>query len=257
MMKGLMKKFLCRGRPMTLVVLAGGRSRRMGQDKALLPVPGGVLLGRTIASLAGFFDEVVVSVSTPPRTSGLEGPVLSSARGARVVIAVDAVRRQGPLRGILTGLRAARNEASFVLAGDMPDVSLAAARSVIRKSDFVDCAVAVGTSGLVEPLFGVYKRTCIPAIEDLLAAGRRSVLDLFAVIRTAEVALGLGLMPPNINTPDEYRAYLKKAARPQGINRLKVLGNGIEQKPAEDLRAEKKGQGRPEGRTGRRRLEDR
>ena len=252
-----MKKFLCRGRPMTLVVLAGGRSRRMGRDKARLPVPGGPLLGRTIVSLAGFFDEVVVSVSSLSRASGLEGLVCRSAKGVPTVLAADAVRRQGPLRGILTGLRAARNEASFVLAGDMPDVSSAAVRTIIRRARDSDCAVAAGPAGLKEPLFGVYKRSCLPAIEDLLAAGRRSVLELFGRVRMVEVVLPTALRPANLNTPGEYRAYLKKVARPSGKRRSQVLREGVKQPPAQGLGGEEEAQGGPGGRPGDRRIEGR
>lgn len=193
---------------MTLVVLAGGRSRRMGRDKALLPVARGILLERVTGALAGFFDEIVVSVSSGRRARLLEDRLSSLARPAPVLCLADEVAGQGPLRGILTGLRASRNAACFVVACDMPDVSPSAVRALVRKAAACDCAVAVSSNGLKEPLLGVYKRSCIPPIEDLLSAGRRSVLDLFGLVRTVYVALGPDVMPININTPADYHAFL-------------------------------------------------
>jgi len=205
-----MRKFRCAGRPMTLVVLAGGRSRRMGRDKAFLPVGDGVLLERVVAPLAGFFDEVVVSASSRRRAAAILGRLDVPGLAARLLPAGDEVPGQGPLRGLLTGLRAARNEACFVLAADMPDVKPSAVRALSRRAAGRDCAVAVGPDGYKEPLLGVYMRSVIPAVEGLLSSGRRSLLDLYPRVRSAFVGLGPELMPANINTPEDYRAFIGK-----------------------------------------------
>jgi len=188
----------------------------MGRDKVLLPVAGGTLIERVIAPLAGRFDDIVVSVSSSPRARLLEKRLGLLDIPGRFVVARDEAAGQGPLRGILTGLRNAENEACFVLAGDMPDVKPSAVRALVRRAAGRGCVIAVGPEGLKEPLFGVYKRSVIPAIEVLLSAGRRSVLDLYVRVPTAYVRLAPGLMPTNINTPAEYRAYLNRAAARRG-----------------------------------------
>ena len=62
-MKGMKRKIRCGGKPVTVIVLAGGRGSRMGADKAGLPLPGGTLLGRVLGQVGPLFDEVLVSVS--------------------------------------------------------------------------------------------------------------------------------------------------------------------------------------------------
>jgi molybdopterin-guanine dinucleotide biosynthesis protein A len=220
---------------MTLVVLAGGQSRRMGRDKALLPVGSSTaagapdfargstsavlarsykprasgepkarpltLLEATIGPLAELFDEILIGVSPGQRIPHPPGRIVE-----------DETAGQGPLRGILTGLRAARNQACFVLACDMPGLSVGVIRKIARASNDVDIAIAVTGSSLKEPLLGVFKKSVIPAIENLLVNGKRSVLDLFVHVRMREVLVAPGEIPPNINTPEEYEELLERIA---------------------------------------------
>ena len=194
-----MKKTVRRGRPMTLVVLAGGQSRRMGSPKAILPVGLSTLIEETIRPVTGEFDEILIGVSP--------GQSIPHPPGRLVE---DAVAGQGPLRGILTGLSAARNDACFFLACDMPGLSLGVVRKIAGRSAGVDVAIAVTEPDLKDPLLGVYKKSVIPEIEALLAAGERSVLALYARIRWNEVVLKPDEIPPNINTQEEYDAWIKR-----------------------------------------------
>ncbi len=180
---------------MTLIVLAGGRSRRMGRDKALLSAGPETLLAATVRPLADFFDEILIGVSPGQRIPHPPGRVVA-----------DEIAGQGPLRGILTGLRAARNEACFLLACDMPGLRATVVRKIARASKDAEIAIAVSERALKEPLLGVYKKTLIPVIESLLAHGQRSVLALFDRVRTGEVFLDPGDIPPNINTPTDFGA---------------------------------------------------
>jgi len=182
---------------MTLVVLAGGQSRRMGRDKALLPVGPSTLLNATIGPLVELFDEILIGVSLGQRILHPPGRLVE-----------DEVAGQGPLRGILTGLRAARNEACFVLACDMPGLPASVARKIARASKDAEIAIAVSVRTLKEPLLGIYKKSVIPVIESLLAGGKRSILDLFDRVPTTEVRLASEDIPPNINTPAEYAALI-------------------------------------------------
>ena len=227
MLKAMAARLRLNGRPMTLVVLAGGRSRRMGRNKAVLPVGGGVMIERVLRPLAGLFDEVVISVSSSRRARTIEDRLKSSGflkkgspphpdsnprkikeNSERIRCAVDGSSGQGPLRGILTGLQASSNEVCFIVACDMPDIAVPAVRAVVCRARRCDCAIAVGSNGLREPLFGVYRRGCIPAIETLLASGRRSVLDLYEYVRTVYVTLDPVDMPLNLNTPSEFRSFI-------------------------------------------------
>ena len=197
-----MKKMQGYNRPMTLVVLAGGQSRRMGCDKALLPVGARTLLEETIRPLADLFDEVLIVVSSGQRIP------LPAGRAGRVV--EDEIAGQGPLRGILTGLRAAEHDACFFLACDMPGLSAGVVRKIADQSAAVEIAIAVTDRSLKEPLLGLYKKSVIPEIEGLLASGERSILALIDRVRTREVFLRVDEIPLNINTPDEYKTLIER-----------------------------------------------
>ncbi len=187
---------------MTLAVLAGGKSRRMGRDKAFLPVGEATLIEETVRPLEKHFDEVLVAISPGQPVPPLPWRTVE-----------DEVSGQGPLRGILTCLRNARHEACFVLACDAPGLSAAVISKIVSASDGADIAVAVTNGGLKEPLLGVYRTSVIPEIEALLASGERSILPLFARVKTREVRLESADIPVNVNTPAEYRAFVGRRPR--------------------------------------------
>ncbi|MBP1661550.1 MAG: 2-C-methyl-D-erythritol 4-phosphate cytidylyltransferase [Candidatus Aminicenantes bacterium] len=77
MMGGVKRKIRCAGRPMTAIVLAGGRGRRMKADKAGLVVGGKTLLERVLAQIVPYFDEVLVGISPGQKLSPLSAPWVS------------------------------------------------------------------------------------------------------------------------------------------------------------------------------------
>ena len=125
-------KLSCAGRPVSLIVLAGGKSRRMRTDKARLPLPGGTLVERVLAQVEGLFDEILISVSRAQ---------VAAFPGRRTV--VDEVEGLGPMAGVLAGLKAARNETCVVLACDIPDVDTRLLGSLVGKADGRDIVVPV------------------------------------------------------------------------------------------------------------------
>lgn len=187
---------------MTLAVLAGGMSRRMGRDKAFLPFGPATLLEATVRPLEGMFGEVLIVISPGQSTPSLPWRTVA-----------DDVAGEGPLRGILTGLRNAGHDACFVLACDTPGLSPEIAGKIAAASAGADIAVAAGR-GLREPLLGVYRKSVIPEIEALLGGGQRSVQPLFDRVRTRAVFLEDPDLPVNINTPGDYRAMAGRKAQP-------------------------------------------
>jgi molybdopterin-guanine dinucleotide biosynthesis protein A len=195
MMGTVTRKIRCAGRPMTAIVLAGGRGRRMMADKAGLDVGGRTLLEHVLAQLSPRFDEILISVS-PGRSQRIEGVV------------EDEAPDLGPLGGIMAGLKAAANDACAVIACDIPDIDLPLLRSLARAAAAADIAVPVDPMGRREPLFAIYRRSVVPAIDALLRSGERSVLPLFGQCRTAAVDTGDGRRLRNLNTRGDYESYL-------------------------------------------------
>ena len=179
-------------------VLAGGRSRRFGRDKAAEPVGGVPLAERAAATLAEVLPEVVfVSSHGPPKGSGR--PHVADLRAPC-----------GPLGGIEAALARAAElglDGAFVLACDLPLVDADVVRSVMATLGGARAAApARAGTPPCEPLCAAYRVSCLAAARSLLDRGSRAAHELFTAVDgvTVEVPAGAFL---NVNTPaDRDRA---------------------------------------------------
>jgi molybdopterin-guanine dinucleotide biosynthesis protein A len=155
------------------VVLAGGRSLRLGKDKSFLLIGGQPLVARTVQTLAQLSDDLLIVTNWPERYEPLGLP-------ARLVS--DEQPGLGSLMGIYSGLRAARYPHALVVGCDMPFLNLALLTHMLPLAE--ECDVAIPrVHGLLEPLHAVYGKTCLPAIARLLAEGRRKVIAFFHEVK--------------------------------------------------------------------------
>lgn len=186
----------------TLIVQAGGRSSRMGEDKALKPFLGQPLIQRVVERLAPLADEILVTAGRPADLPFLEARSIP-----------DLIPGCGALGGLYTGLASASHAIVAVAACDMPFASLdlfsLAVRLLVQED--ADVAVPRSQSGL-EPLHAIYRQeTCLPVVRSAIENGRLKVTDWFPLVRTRliseqEVA-GVdpsGLAFLNINTPEDF-----------------------------------------------------
>lgn len=183
----------------TLVLLAGGRSARMGRDKASLPVPGGTLLERVVRVIGPAFSDVVVCGAAAPA-------------GARA--AADRRADTGPLAGMEAGLFETRTAEAFVLACDMPRVSARLATLLLERSRGHDVALP-RVADRDQPLCAAYARSVLPKLSSYLDGGGRRVAtfvaSLDAVRVTEDELTSAGIAPgelSDIDTPAEYEAFL-------------------------------------------------
>ena len=190
--------------PATLLLLAGGGSRRMGTPKALLPYRGTTLLEWLAARLGPAFPELLVSVAEPAQAP-------PSLRGA---VVADLHPGAGPLAGLEVGLARASQPAVFALACDMPAVTPALAAHLVSALPGHDAAVPV-LDGRPEPVCAAYGRSALPAVAAAVAAGRLRAADLLdrldvRLVEAKELgAAGFGRdQLVNLNRPAEYRAFL-------------------------------------------------
>lgn len=157
------------------VVLAGGRSSRMGRDKALIQHEGRPLIAHAIEVLRPHVDEMLI-IGDPARYGHL-GPL----------VIADDTPGQGPLGGILTALRYVWNDRTIVLACDMPNIN---ARFIDRikalADDYYDAVVAQ-CDGRLEPLAAVYHRSCRGVFAAQFAAGERKMSTALERVRTRYV----------------------------------------------------------------------
>ena len=153
------------------VVLAGGKSRRLGRDKAVEPIGGEPLIARVIRRVSQVADDVVVVVGDAERGQGL--PLPGHAR-----VAVDLYPGGGSLGGIFTGLSAARGEWALVVACDMPFVNMALFDNILSLREGVDAVVPV-LDGRPEPTHAAYSKACLPHMERLLKARSLKIAGFF------------------------------------------------------------------------------
>ena len=153
------------------IVLAGGKSKRLGRDKALEPVGGEPLIRRVIGRLSDLTDETVVVVADARR--GAELPLPEST-----VVAVDVYPDSGSLGGIFTGLSAATGSWGIVVACDMPFLSTDLLRLLLSRRDGYDAVVPV-LDGRPEPTHAAYSKPCLPHIEPRLQAGELKIAGFF------------------------------------------------------------------------------
>ncbi|MBR2717147.1 MAG: molybdenum cofactor guanylyltransferase [Oscillospiraceae bacterium] len=183
---------------MTVVILAGGQSRRMGRDKLRLTVAGETLLDRAVRRYGGIFDRVLVSVSGPDRY-----PALGDKR------VFDRFPGAGPLAGLHAGLLEA-GEDVFLTGADMPFSSPEKALLLTSLCGEKEACVLTDGDGRWEPLFGFYRRSLLPRAEALLTEGRRNMAALISAAELREVSLAeLGEGPDspllrNVNRPEDY-----------------------------------------------------
>src|SRR6266851_2610473 len=174
----------------TLLVLAGGASRRMGRPKAWLEVGEITLLRWMIERLGPAFSEVVVSFAEPEQVERL----------VPFRLVFDRKLAAGPLAGLEAGLTAARHEVTFAVACDMPYVTpVVAARG---------CDAAMPrVNGRAEPVCAAYRRSALPAVTAALDAGRLAASDLANHLDVTWLA---GLDPElfrSLNTPEDFERF--------------------------------------------------
>ena len=160
------------------IVLAGGRSTRLGRDKASELLLGRTLLQHVIDRVSALVDEIVV-VSAP----GQPLPPVSTLRPMRV--AEDLYPGCGPLGGIFTGLRATDAERCLAVACDMPLLSDALLRELLRRSPA--CDVVMPVIEFPEPLHAVYGRACIDPIRERLDARQLKITNFLGAVNVCYV----------------------------------------------------------------------
>jgi molybdopterin-guanine dinucleotide biosynthesis protein A len=175
-------------------VLVGGKSRRMGTDKALINHPAGVPLALHVAEQVARVCATVSLVGDPARYGGL---------GLSVV--PDDFADIGPLAGIEAALRATTAAWNLIVACDMPALEWAIFESLFEAGG--DCALPQYADGRVEPLCAVYHRRCGPTIRAAIGNGVRRVTDGVRSLDRRYVRVLNGASFANLNTPEELQRY--------------------------------------------------
>lgn len=187
-------------REMSLVVLAGGQSKRMlGRTKALLPLDGKPILQHALDVLRPLFAEVTLVTNDP-----------STYAPFRCSMVPDVFPGKGTLGGIHAGLRNAKTTYVFVVGCDMPFVQPKVVEYLVQFAEGRDAVVPI-VNARMEPLHAVYSRFCLPPMEEALAADRKKVVAFLDEVSAYYVPQKeIAPFDPdllsffNVNTPQDY-----------------------------------------------------
>lgn len=184
------------------VILAGGKSRRYGKNKALVEIDGIPLIERVIGVMKSIFSHLLIITNTPHEYAHLDIPMQE-----------DHIKGLGPLGGIYSGLISIPNEYGFFVACDMPSLNRELILHMVDVRENFDVVVPEASSGL-ETLHALYSKQCLSPINELIDAGEYQVFRFFSKVSVHYVD------EPTIRRFDPQLRSFFNINRPQESRRL-------------------------------------
>ncbi len=184
------------------VILAGGKSSRMGFNKALLHFGGRPLISLLVDRIRPITNQILISSNDPTCYEFLNLPVIP-----------DQYKGQGPLAGLHAAMLRTDCSLYIVLACDLPNLQAPLLRRLASFAEGYDVAIPRTQNGIAHPLCAVYRRTCLPAVENLLFRGDNKMIEILE-----ESSLSIRWVGPeegqfedadlaNINTPEDLKKF--------------------------------------------------
>lgn len=173
------------------LVIAGGKSTRMGTNKALLFYNGERLIDRAIGVLVPLVDEIMVSSNIT--IDGLAVPQFT-----------DDVKDIGPLGGLYSGLKRISNSWAFVIPCDVPLISSSVLKLLALQNENYDAVICKLPEGSVEPLVGLYSKHITGAIQQQISNNNYKMKDLLERIKVKYVIIDDDQIFKNLNTPNDW-----------------------------------------------------
>jgi len=191
------------GQGMTGIILSGGKSSRMGTDKAFLEINGERIIDRTVRLFQQLFSEIILVTNDPALYLDQD-----------VTLVTDIYKRKGPLGGLYAGLFYASFEHVFLCACDMPYLNAKFIRYMMEKAEGYDIVIPETSEGLF-PLHAIYSRRGLASIKNLLKGDRLKMTGCFKGMRVLFVPESVirnydpdGWMFLNVNTERDLQQAL-------------------------------------------------
>jgi len=149
----------------TAIILAGGKSLRIGKDKSFLKIGGITLIERTHNLLKEKFDKIIIISNNPGKYVFLTSKVYQ-----------DVYPGFGPLSGIHSGLINSKTQNNFIVSCDMPFVNNAVIDFILAQNYFTNKEITITKSNSdIHSLCGIYNKSCIPTLENLLEKAKNEL----------------------------------------------------------------------------------
>jgi molybdopterin-guanine dinucleotide biosynthesis protein A len=191
----------------TAAILCGGKSRRMGFDKAFLMDEEQYLLLQTAKELQSLFEQVVLVSNTKAKFDGLTDFTEFS-------ILEDRYKEKGPMGGISTALEQAQTEYVFIMACDMPLPDMGLIGRMYRKLEQV---LVCSHEGKLEPLLAFYHKSCLPVLKKQMEKGELKPRSAFPALHVGMYCLSDTELSAtvNLNTPEDVQKWNQKTVKNQ------------------------------------------
>jgi molybdopterin-guanine dinucleotide biosynthesis protein A len=196
---------------LSVMILAGGQSSRMGQDKALLPIGGGSCLQCICEIGLQCAPDVYVATSWPDRYA----PIVPA--GCHLIQEIGSPRQpQGPLVGFAQGLMHVKTDWVLLLACDLPNLQF----TVLQ--DWIDGLATVSSEAIAllprhkkgwEPLCGFYRRSCLSSLQTFIQQGGRSFQQWLMQQTVQELPVSDRTLLFNCNTPEDWQRAIELRQR--------------------------------------------
>ncbi|MGQ9510288.1 MAG: molybdenum cofactor guanylyltransferase [Thermodesulfobacteriota bacterium] len=190
---------------LTGIILSGGRSLRMGKNKAFIEIEGIPMIERTLNLFEKIFNEILIITNDKDHFHHLN----------KAKIYNDLIPFQGALGGLYTGLYYSTFEYSFCVGCDMPFLKEPLIKFLIKKIIDEDIIVPKTKDGL-EPLHAIYSKRCLKAIKEIMDSGKTRIIDVYPLVKVKIVEEDefIALDPErksflNINTPEDLNRIIE------------------------------------------------
>ncbi len=187
----------------TGIILSGGRSTRMGENKAFIEIEGAPIVSRIHNLFKELFKEVVIVTNQQELFKNFDSKIYS-----------DLLPNKGVLGGLYTGLFFSTFHYSFCVACDMPFIKKSLVQYIIKNIDGEDVVVPRTIDGL-QPMHAVYSKNCLDPIINIIEQGKYKIIDIYnrVNVKIIEEKYFISIDPfresfINVNTPEELRSII-------------------------------------------------
>jgi molybdopterin-guanine dinucleotide biosynthesis protein A len=191
---------------LTGIILSGGKSTRMGRNKALIQIEGMPIIRRIHALFEKLFREVIIVTDQDEPYLNLDAKIYP-----------DLIPNRGVLGGLYTGLFFSSFFFSFCVACDMPFLKESVVKYLVENIHGHDVVVPQTKDGL-QPLHAIYSKNCLEPIKKIIGEGKYKIIDLYPMVRVKIIGedefLSLDPMKEsfiNVNTPEELGLLRKRS----------------------------------------------
>jgi molybdenum cofactor guanylyltransferase len=196
---------------MTSIILAGGKSLRLGRNKAIQIIEGKSLIQWVIDRLASLSTEIIIATA--------HGEAIPCSSAVKIKTVADIYPGKGPLAGIYSGLIASSSSQAIVVGCDTPFLSVGLLEHMTQIRSTFDIVVP-RIKDKIEPLCAVYSKNCLAPIQKLLEQDERQIRRLFSMVKVRYIEEDeINSFDPehlsffNINSQDDLERARKLAAK--------------------------------------------